>query len=230
MYASTKALEHSEHAEHVAHAHAEHDHRPQEAQSAVHERNSRMAALLVAVLAAALAVTEQGAKHAEIRVQVNSVFATDAWAQYQAKSTRGTVSREFADMIGVLGAGDAALMDRRRVLLDQLKEAQARFETDPLDGKAAIAKRARAFEEERERSLEQTHAYHNGAAAMELGIGTCHRLGDHPGKAVDSDGVGDRHRGDCLRGPRPDRSGVRRDLTECRFRAPWSAPDLARRR
>jgi hypothetical protein len=170
MYASTKALEHSDHAEHLAHGHANDDHSRHDVQAAVHERGNQMAALLVAVLAAALAVTEQGAKHAEIRVQESSIFATDAWAQYQAKSTRGTMTKEFAGMIAVLGAGDATLMDQRGVLLDQLREAQERFESDSLDGKAAIAKRARAFEAERELSLEQTHAYHNGAAAMELGI------------------------------------------------------------
>ena len=73
-------------------------------------------------------------------------------------------------MIGVLGAGDTDLMDRRRQLLDQLKLAQERFENDPTDGKRAIAKRARDFETQRELALEQTHSYHNGAAAMELGI------------------------------------------------------------
>jgi hypothetical protein len=170
MYATTKALEHREHAEHLAHGHATDDENPHAAQAKVHERSSQMAALLVAVLAAMLAVTEQGAKHAEIRVQENSIFATDAWGQYQAKSTRSTMSAEFAGMIGVLGAGDTDLMDRRRQLLDQLKMAQERFENDPTDGKRAIAKRARDFETQRELALEQTHSYHNGAAAMELGI------------------------------------------------------------
>jgi hypothetical protein len=51
-----------------------------------------------------------------------------------------------------------------------MRDDQDRFENDPNDGKAAIAKRARGFEEVRDRSLEETHAYHNGAAAMELGI------------------------------------------------------------
>lgn len=170
MYTTTKALEHREHAEHLAHDHAMDNENPHAAQSMVHERSSQMAALLVAVLAAVLAVTEQGAKHAEIRVQENSIFATDAWGQYQAKSTRSTMSAEFAGMIGVLGAGDTDLMDRRRQLLDQLKLAQERFENDPTDGKRAIAKRARDFETQRELALEQTHSYHNGAAAMELGI------------------------------------------------------------
>ena len=167
MTTTTKSLEHREHAEHLAHGHAEHHDASAGAAAGFH---NQMAALLVAVLAAALAVTEQGAKHAEIRVQESSIFATDAWAQYQAKSTRATMSKEIAQVVGVLDAGDPAVMDRRRALLAQLKQDQERFENDPQDGKTAIAVRARAFEAEREHALEQTHAYHNGAAAMELGI------------------------------------------------------------
>jgi hypothetical protein len=167
MTTTTKSLEHREHAEHLAHGHAEHHDASAGAAAGFH---NQMAALLVAVLAAALAVTEQGAKHAEIRVQESSIFATDAWAQYQAKSTRATMSKEIAQVVSVLDAADPAVMDRRRALLAQLKQDQDRFENDPQDGKAAIAVRARAFEAEREHALEQTHAYHNGAAAMELGI------------------------------------------------------------
>ncbi len=164
-----KTLEHHEHAEHLAEAeHGGGKHAP--AEGVAHSQSNRMAALLVAVLAAALAVTEQGAKHAEIRVQQNAIYATDAWAQYQAKSTRGTFSKDISDLIGVMDTTDSDLAARRTKLLMRLNEDQERFEKDPKDGKVAIAERARAFEEQRERSLEQTHAYHNGAAAMELGI------------------------------------------------------------
>lgn len=165
-----KNLEHHEHAEHLAHhGHGDaHGHGAEEESHGV--TANQMAALLVAVLAACLAVTEQGAKHAEIRVQENSIFATDAWSQYQAKSTRGTFSKDMSDMIGVLGAAEQPILDRRKILLDRLKGDQDRFEKDPKDGKGAIAERAKVFEEERDHSLEQTHAYHNGAAAMELGI------------------------------------------------------------
>ena len=91
-----KTLEHHEHAEHLAEAeHGGGKHAP--AEGVAHSQSNRMAALLVAVLAAALAVTEQGAKHAEIRVQQNAIYATDAWAQYQAKSTRGTFSKDISD-------------------------------------------------------------------------------------------------------------------------------------
>jgi hypothetical protein len=158
-----QSLEHHEHAEHLAHGHAEHNGAP--------AQHNQMAALLVAVLAAGLAITEQGAKHAEIRVEQNSISATDAWGQYQAKSTRGTISKDLASMVAVLGSGaDAAMAERREKLLAQLNQDQERFENDPKDGKTAIAERARRFEEARDHSLEQTHAYHNGAAAMELGI------------------------------------------------------------
>lgn len=166
-----KNLEHHEHSEHLVHHTAGHgDHAQGHDAGSQDARRNQFAALLVAVLAAALAVTEQGAKHAEIRVQENSIFATDAWAQYQAKSTRSTFSNDVSELIGVLDTGDPASMERRTVLLERLKHDQDRYEKDPKDGKIAIAERARAFEAERDHSLEQTHAYHNGAAAMELGI------------------------------------------------------------
>ncbi len=157
-----ETLEQHEHAEHLAHGSAEHQ---------ANAGHNQMAALLVAVLAAGLALAEQGAKHAEIRVQQNAIFATDAWAQYQAKSTRGSMAKDIAGVVAVLGTGgDAAMNDRRDKLLAQLKDDQDRFDNDPQDGKKAIATRAHNFEHERDHSLEQTHAYHNGAAAMELGI------------------------------------------------------------
>ena len=161
-----KNLEHHEHAEHLA----EHGHDAAGHGTDSHAHANQMAALLVAVLAASLAVTEQGAKHAEIRVQENSIFATDAWAQYQAKSTRGTLTNDLGALVAVLDPGDAALTEQRKALLDRLKNDQDRIENDPKDGKTVIGERARAFEEARDYSLEQTHAYHNGAAAMELAI------------------------------------------------------------
>ncbi len=160
-----KILEHSEHAEHLAHGHG-HGHDGGGAEA----RRNQMAALLVAVLAAGLAITEQGAKQAEIRVGQNAILATDAWAQYQAKSIRGTFSNDLSELVGAIGIADADTMAKRAKLIERLKRNQLKYENDPKDGKGAIAHRAKAFEEARDHSLEQTHAYHNGAAAMELGI------------------------------------------------------------
>ena len=161
-----ETLEHHEHAEHIAHGHA-----GSEAAEHAPAVSARYAALLVAFLAAGLALSEQGAKHAEIRVQQNSIDAADAWAQYQAKSTRGTLAKDLAAVVAALEAGaDPATVARREQVLDMLRRDQERYENDPADGKDAIAERAHQFEHDRNHALEQTHAYHNGSAAMELGI------------------------------------------------------------
>jgi hypothetical protein len=166
-----KSLEQHEHAEHLAHgAHAEHGAEKPAHEEHGHGGGGQRAALLVAVLAAGLAVTEQGAKHAEIRVQESSILAADTWSQYQAKSTRAAMSKDFASLIATMDAGTPEAAARRAKLLEEMEQDQKRYETDPKDGKAAIAGRAKDFERQREHSLEETHSYHNGAAGIELGI------------------------------------------------------------
>jgi Domain of unknown function (DUF4337) len=170
-----KTLEHNEHASHVAHGYGEeHDHHPPTVADE-HTKgrlfSAQLAALLIAGLAAGLALSEQGAKHAEIKVQANLVDAADAWAQYQAKSTRSTISKDLTLLIGVMEpVSTPGVAERRKQVLAQLEADQERFDNDPRDGRTAIAARARGFEEARDFALEQTHAYHNGSALMELGI------------------------------------------------------------
>ncbi len=148
-----EALEHHEHAEHAAH------------------EGSKRAALLVAVLAALLAICEQGAKNAEIRVQENSIAATDAWSQYQAKSIRATISRDLAQLLATLDPPrDAEGSSKRADIIKQLHADEAHYEHAPGDSKDAISVRARAFEAARDYALEQTHTFDKGVAAFELGI------------------------------------------------------------
>lgn len=166
---SIQSLEHHEHAEHIAHsahaeAHAE-GHAPAKAGFA------QWTALLVAFLAAGLAICEQGAKHAEIRVQQQAIDAADSWSQYQAKSTRGTLAKDIGLIIGVMDVGtDPAAIAKRDAVVARLRADQESYERDPKDGKEAIAHRAHEIEHAREHSLEQTHTYHNGSASYELGI------------------------------------------------------------
>jgi len=148
-----KALEHHEHASHTA------------------NHGSKLAALLVAVLAAFLAVTEQQAKLAEIKVNTNAVFAADAWNQYQGKSTRKLVSQDLASFLDTQDKpSDPALAELRAKVAAKLRDDAKRFEEDPKDGMRAIAKRAGESEEERNLALERAHAFDKAAAAFELGI------------------------------------------------------------
>lgn len=167
---SVRSLEHHEHAEHIAHAgHGEGHGAAETAPSGV--SFAQWTALAVAFLAAGLAICEQGAKHAEIRVQQQAINTADLWAQYQAKSTRGTVAKDIAMIVDAMDVGtDPAAVARRNAVIAKLRADQETYEHDPKDGKDAIGERARHLEEEREHSLEQTHTYHNGSAAYELGI------------------------------------------------------------
>ena len=146
-------LEHHEHAGHAA------------------EHGNKRAALLVAILAACLAVSEQGAKHAEIRVAENSISAADAWTQYQGKSIRQALAHDLADLGATLDAPrDAAGVAARKAMLDRLSQEQVHYERDAADGKQAIAQRAHGFELARDAAESRTHSYDNAAAALELGI------------------------------------------------------------
>jgi len=148
-----KALEHQEHAHHAA------------------EHGGKNAALLVAILAAGLAVCEQQAKHADIKVQANAVLAADAWSQYQAKSTRQLMSQDMAQMLTVLDPPtDPAFTQKRDALSKRFNDDANRFARDPKDGKEAVAERAKEYEHVRDETLERAHSFDNAAAALELGI------------------------------------------------------------
>jgi len=148
-----KVLEHQEHAQHAA------------------EHGNKLAALLVAVLAACLAISEQQAKLSEIKVTANSVLAADAWNQYQGKSTRESLSRDLSLMLGALDVPtDPAAAQKRAAVSARLSEDAERFRSDPKDGKEAIAKRAHEYEAIRDESLERAHTFDKAAAALELGI------------------------------------------------------------
>jgi hypothetical protein len=148
-----QALEHQEHAEHAA------------------EHGNKRAALLVAILAACLAITEQQAKHAEILVDKNSILAADAWNQYQAKSIRETLARDVGQLASSLDApSQPDLAARRAEIIKSLKADELHYAKDERDGKEVIAARAHAFEEARDFTLERSHTFDNAAAVLELGI------------------------------------------------------------
>lgn len=148
-----QALEHQEHAQHAA-AHG-----------------GKHAALIVAVLAALLAITEQQARHAEITVNTDGILAADSWDQFQGKSTRQQMSEDLARMaIAMDPATTPTDNDKFVALAKQYQDEARRFAKDPKDGKDAIAVRARAYEEQRGEALEKAHSFDNAAAAFELGI------------------------------------------------------------
>ncbi len=146
------STKHAEEAEHVAHS-------------------NKHAALVIAVLAAALAICEQQAKHAEVSLTETAVLAADTWNEYQAKSIRAANAHDLASVVGTLD--DPTSPERlaaRQKVLKQLADDEKHYNSDPKTGKEVLAERARRYEEERSKSLERSHSLDNAAAALDLGI------------------------------------------------------------
>jgi Domain of unknown function (DUF4337) len=145
--------EHAEHAEHAAHS------------------GNKTAALLIAILAAALAICEQQAKHAEISVEANAILAADTWNEYQAKSVRSAMAQDLERVAATLDT--PAQPDRaaqREETLKRLRSDREHYDNDSKTGKEALAAQARAYEATRDHEVEKSHTYDNAAAALELGI------------------------------------------------------------
>jgi len=145
---------------------------PHEAEEAVHAAHSnKHAALVIAVLAAALAVCEQQAKHAEVELTEKAVLAADTWNEYQAKSIRAAQAHDLAGVVASLD--DPTVPDRltrRQKILSQLGEDEKHYNSDPKTGKEVLAERAKRYEEERTNAMERSHSLDNAAAALDLGI------------------------------------------------------------
>lgn len=127
----------------------------------------RHTALLIAVLAAGLAFSEQGAQHANTRMSQSAVAASDLWGEYQAKSTRANDTRDLAALAAMIPAAkpeDTAAVQAR------FAADLARFESDPKTGKIALAAKAHDLEEARDAAHERLEAFDNAAAALQLGI------------------------------------------------------------
>ena len=151
-----KIEEHIEHAEHAEHATGP---------------GHKHAALLIAVLAAILAISEQQAKRADIAVEENAVLAADTWNEYQAKSVRAAQANAFEQLAGTLDApADASRLAVRQDFMKQMRSDAEHYEKDPKTGKTTLAAHARRYEQERQESLERAHTYDNAGAGLELGI------------------------------------------------------------
>jgi len=141
-------------------------------EEAVHVSHSnKHAALVIAVLAAALAVCEQQAKHAEVALTENAVLAADTWNEYQAKSIRAANAHDLALVVATLDDPTSAeRLAARQKMLGQLADDEKHYNIDPKTGKDVLAQRARQYEKERSEALERSHSLDNAAAALDLGI------------------------------------------------------------
>jgi Domain of unknown function (DUF4337) len=135
--------------------------------------SNKKVALLIALLALVLAISETLGKSAQTAALSYNIEASNLWAFFQAKTVRMTTVRTAAEsaQLEASGAtGDArAVFDKQ---IDAWKKTAARYESEPEtnEGRKELAARAKTAEEKRDRSLAAYHLYEVASGAVQVGI------------------------------------------------------------
>ena len=152
------AHESMEHAEHAQHASSE---------------NKRIA-LLIAIIALCLALSEMLGKGAQTESITENVAAANLWAFFQAKSIRLTTVRTAAEQLQAQAdtiadaAGKAALTQR----IESWQKTAARYDDEPEtgEGRKQLAERAKHAEHARDLAMARYHHFEVASAAFQIAI------------------------------------------------------------
>jgi hypothetical protein len=114
------AHESMEHAEHAEHASSE----------------NRKIALLIAIIALFLALSETLGKGAQTESIARNVEASNLWAFFQAKSIRRTVVQTAADQarLNIASAGDDVAKAALQKQIEDWQKTAARYRSEPETG------------------------------------------------------------------------------------------------
>jgi hypothetical protein len=147
-----------EHAEHAEHASGE----------------NKKIALLIAVLALFLAISETLGKGAQTESISKNVEASNLWAFFQAKSIRRTVVQTAADQgkLTLGSATDEATKAAVQKQIDDWTKTAARYRSEPETGEGTeqLAEKAKHAEHERDEATAKYHHFELASAAFQIGI------------------------------------------------------------
>lgn len=150
------AHESMEHAEHAEHASAE----------------NRKIALLIAVIALFLALSETLGKGAQTEAIAKNVEASNLWAFFQAKSIRRTTVQTAAEQAKLTTPSDDAMKAAVQKQIEDWQKTAARYRSEPETGEGTeqLAERAKHAEEERNLATAKYHHFELASAAFQIGI------------------------------------------------------------
>jgi hypothetical protein len=132
-------------------------------------RRNRCAAIIIAIMAALLALTEFAEKDAQTNYLSNHILASDTWAQYQAKSIRMTVISAEADMLASdpKAATDPAIQGR----IATARSRAERMRSEPgADGMEQLAQRAHMIEHQRDHELHRKDTLEIASGGLQIAI------------------------------------------------------------
>ena len=135
--------------------------------------SNKKIALLVAILAALLAISEMGGKSSQTNALASHIDAANLWSFFQAKTIRQTTMRTAADQ------AEATFKDSSQVVpaamkaqAERWRQTAQRYESEPEtgEGRKELMARAKVKEQTRDKSLAAYHMFEYGSAAFQLAI------------------------------------------------------------
>ncbi len=150
-----ESMEHAEHAEHAS-------------------GSNKKIALLIAVLALFLAISETLGKGAQTESISKNVEASNLWAFFQAKSIRRTVVQVAAEQTKLTAgaATDDAIKATAQKQIEDWQKTAARYRSEPETGEGTeqLAEKAKHAEHERDEATAKYHHFELASAAFQIGI------------------------------------------------------------
>lgn len=143
-----------------------------EAPGAIEGGNKKIA-LLVAVLAAFLAISEMGAKSSQTHALAEHIDASNLWSFFQAKTIRQTSMRTAAEAVeATYKDGSQPMPEGLKKQVETWRKRAERYETEPEtgEGRKELAARAKVKEVAREKAMSAYHMFEYGSAALQLAI------------------------------------------------------------
>ncbi|MGA2045079.1 MAG: DUF4337 domain-containing protein [Roseiarcus sp.] len=136
------------------------------------ETDDKRVALLIAILALFLAVSEAGGKNAEHRSTEKNIEASDDYNFYQAKKIRTSVLDAVIAQaqLGRLPGADPKVVEAIDKQVATWKATIERLETETPDGMAAIQERAKAAVEARERANQRLDHFEYASGLLQIAI------------------------------------------------------------
>ncbi|MGA7808897.1 DUF4337 domain-containing protein [Bradyrhizobium sp.] len=135
---------------------------------------NRKIALLIAVIALCLALSETLGKGAQTESITKNVEASNLWAFFQAKTIRRTVVQTAAEQakLGLGATGDDAAKAAVQKQIDDWQKTAARYRSEPETGEGTeqLSERAKHAEEDQELSTAKYHHFELASAAFQIGI------------------------------------------------------------
>lgn len=148
-------LEHAEHAQHAS-------------------GHNKQIALLIAVIALFLAISETFGKSAQTSALSYNIEASNLWSFFQAKTVRMTAVRTAGEAMAVdaQATGDATVRAAMEKQIEAWKKTAERYNDEPAtgEGRKQLTARATAAEHKRDLAMAKYHHFELASAAFQVGI------------------------------------------------------------